>query len=454
MIDKERLAQKCSTWNIVLSGAQLDLLDRYAEILVDYNQKVNLTAITSPEGIEDRHFADSLLFAAQPEVTGKLVDVGTGAGFPGVVAKIFKPDLQLTLMEPTGKRVDFLKYLCGELGLTGVEFAKERAEEAARKIWREQFDVASARAVAALPVLCEYCLPLVRVGGVFIAMKGPDADAELGGSVAALKKLGGAYGDTRAFTLPDGSPIPEYEFLPEDWGTWPDMDTLLLTVGRGGDAGEPHTYRCTVRMNQDGTLSGSALEQTTEVLSEDYDFDHDGMPETTELVTVLTPETDYYPAWYILQVIRQDGVELWSAGAHPSHAGWTSVFACKIDGEDYLLQYEPEMYQGWAEYAYELWAFDGNGQAYTSDNRSVTFDINFGREEHQFDPEAIAGFFWELRGLLQDSILLASTENGEFQTGIPGLELQNYIFSDLLSLDSLEAMEASVRQQEAELGAA
>lgn len=187
MIDKERLAQKCSTWNIVLSGAQLDLLDRYAEILVDYNQKVNLTAITSPEGIEDRHFADSLLFAAQPEVTGKLVDVGTGAGFPGVVAKIFKPDLQLTLMEPTGKRVDFLKYLCGELGLTGVEFAKERAEEAARKIWREQFDVASARAVAALPVLCEYCLPLVRVGGVFIAMKGPDADAELGGSAAALK---------------------------------------------------------------------------------------------------------------------------------------------------------------------------------------------------------------------------------------------------------------------------
>ena len=173
MIDKERLAQKCSTWNIVLSGAQLDLLDRYAEILVDYNQKVNLTAITSPEGIEDRHFADSLLFAAQPEVTGKLVD--------------------------------FLKYLCGELGLTGVEFAKERAEEAARKIWREQFDIASARAVAALPVLCEYCLPLVRVGGVFIAMKGPDADAELGGSAAALKKLGGVYGDTRAFTLPDGS---------------------------------------------------------------------------------------------------------------------------------------------------------------------------------------------------------------------------------------------------------
>ena len=125
--------------------------------------------------------------------------------FPACNNIVVKPELELTLMEPTGKRVDFLKYLCGELGLTGVEFAKERAEEAARKIWREQFDVASARAVAALPVLCEYCLPLVRVGGVFIAMKGPDADAELGGSAAALKKLGGAYGDTRAFPLPDGS---------------------------------------------------------------------------------------------------------------------------------------------------------------------------------------------------------------------------------------------------------
>ena len=205
MIDKNRLATKCSTWNIELTGTQLDLLDKYAALLVSYNEKVNLTAITSPEGIEDRHFADSLLFAAQPEVQGKLVDVGTGAGFPGIVAKIYKPDLQLTLMEPTGKRVDFLKYACAELGLTGVEFAKERAEEAARKIWREQFDVASARAVAALPVLSEYCLPLVKIGGSFIAMKGPEADAEAKAAANALKKLGGQYEETRQFTLPDGS---------------------------------------------------------------------------------------------------------------------------------------------------------------------------------------------------------------------------------------------------------
>ena len=205
MIDRERLAQKCSTWNIELTGTQLDLLDRYAELLVSYNEKVNLTAITTPEGIEDRHFADSLLFAAQPEVSGRMVDVGTGAGFPGVVAKIYKPELELALMEPTGKRMDFLKYVCGELGLTGVEFVRERAEEAARKQWREAFDLASARAVAALPVLCEYCLPLVKVGGHFLAMKGPDADNELELAAAALRKLGGRAVDDRAFTLPDGS---------------------------------------------------------------------------------------------------------------------------------------------------------------------------------------------------------------------------------------------------------
>lgn len=205
MIDKNRLAEKCSTWNIALTSRQLDQLDQYAELLVSYNQKVNLTAITDPEGIEDKHFLDSLLFACQPEVAGRMVDVGAGAGFPGIVTKIYKPELALTLMEPTGKRVEFLKYLCAELGLAGVEFAKERAEEAARKAWREQFDVACARAVAALPVLCEYCLPLVRVGGVFIAMKGPDAPEELAASANALRRLGGRAGETRAFALPDGS---------------------------------------------------------------------------------------------------------------------------------------------------------------------------------------------------------------------------------------------------------
>lgn len=204
MIDKNRLEAKCAALGIALTGPMLDALDQYAEILVEYNQKVNLTAITDPEGIEDKHFADSLLLANLPETAGKLVDVGTGAGFPGVVAKIFKPELQLTLMEPTGKRVEFLKHVCAQLGLSGVEFAKERAEEAARKVWREQFDVATARGVAALPMLSEYCLPLVKVGGVFLAMKGPGAAEELAESGAALKKLGGKGSGVAEFHLPGG----------------------------------------------------------------------------------------------------------------------------------------------------------------------------------------------------------------------------------------------------------
>ena len=197
MIDKQRLEEKCSTWNIALTGTQLDQLDAFAQILVDYNQKVNLTAITDPEGIEDKHFLDSLLFASQPEVAGRMVDVGAGAGFPGIVTKIFKPELELTLMEPTGKRVDFLKYACAQLGLTGVEFAKERAEEAARKVWREQFDLASARAVAALPMLA-------KVGGNFLAMKGASGEEELTAARGAIKKLGGEYRETRTLHLPGG----------------------------------------------------------------------------------------------------------------------------------------------------------------------------------------------------------------------------------------------------------
>ena len=179
-------------------------LDEYAALLVEYNQKVNLTAITDAEGIEDRHFIDSLLLAARPEVCGRMVDVGTGAGFPGIVAKLFRPELDLTLMEPTGKRVYFLKYACSALGVE-AEFAKERAEEAARKQWRESFDVATARAVAALPVLAEYCLPLLRRGGVFIAMKGSGADEEIDAAQGAVAKLGGKYAGRQDVTLPDGS---------------------------------------------------------------------------------------------------------------------------------------------------------------------------------------------------------------------------------------------------------
>ena len=197
MIDTERLIRKAAAYGIDVAPV-VRKLDEYAALLVEYNQKVNLTAITDAEGIEDRHFIDSLLLAARPEVCGRMVDVGTGAGFPGIVAKLFRPELDLTLM------VDFLKYACSALGVE-AEFAKERAEEAARKQWRESFDVATARAVAALPVLAEYCLPLLRRGGVFIAMKGSGADEEIDAAQGAVAKLGGKYAGRQDVTLPDGS---------------------------------------------------------------------------------------------------------------------------------------------------------------------------------------------------------------------------------------------------------
>ena len=195
MIDTERLIRKAAAYGIDAAPV-VRKLDEYAALLVEYNQKVNLTAITDAEGIEDRHFIDSLLLAARPEVCGRMVDVGTGAGFPGIVAKLFRPELDLTLMEPTGKRVDFLKYACSALGVE-AEFAKERAEEAARKQWRESFDVATARAVAALPVLAEYCLPLLR--------RGSGADEEIDAAQGAVAKLGGKYAGRQDVTLPDGS---------------------------------------------------------------------------------------------------------------------------------------------------------------------------------------------------------------------------------------------------------
>ncbi len=203
MIEAKRLIEKAAAYGIDAAPIA-PALEVYAQCLVEYNQKVNLTAITDPQGIEDRHFIDSLLFACQPEVSGRVVDVGTGAGFPGVVAKLFRPEICLTLMEPTGKRVEFLRFLCAQLGLE-AEFAKERAEEAARKGWREAFDVATARAVAGLPMLAEYCLPLVKTGGWFVALKGSDAAEEIRAAQGAVHKLGGELEERRDFTLPDGS---------------------------------------------------------------------------------------------------------------------------------------------------------------------------------------------------------------------------------------------------------
>ena len=202
MIDKARLEQKCSMWNIALTGEQLDQLDAFAQILVDYNQKVNLTAITDPEGIEDKHFVDSLLFAARPEVAGKLVDVGTGAGFPGMVLAILEPSARFTLLDSLGKRVDFLREVCEQLGLKNVTCVHARAEEFAAG-HRERFDIATSRAVAQLNVLSELTLPLVKGGGLFAAMKSTSTDEEIAAARSAIAQLGGQLAGCTDYPVPE-----------------------------------------------------------------------------------------------------------------------------------------------------------------------------------------------------------------------------------------------------------
>ena len=164
---------------------------------------MNLTAITDPTGIAVKHFADSLTAAPLlPQGEFSLIDVGTGAGFPGVPLALYRPDCRLTLLDSLNKRLIFLDTVCRETGLD-AQLIHARAEEGGRNpALRERYDVACARAVANLPVLAEYCLPFVKVGGRFLALKGPDADRERTEAARGIGALGGKIVDVTALTLP------------------------------------------------------------------------------------------------------------------------------------------------------------------------------------------------------------------------------------------------------------
>lgn len=171
-----------------LTAKQLDQFETYFKMLVDWNTRINLTAITEPEDVVNKHFIDSL--AAEPYLIkgARVADVGTGAGFPGIPLLIVRPDLKLTLMDSLQKRLVFLQAVLDELGLK-ADCVHARAEDAGQNPrYRERFDAALSRAVSALPVLCELTLPLVKVGGVSIAYKG-DAGGELAASANALAAL-------------------------------------------------------------------------------------------------------------------------------------------------------------------------------------------------------------------------------------------------------------------------
>ncbi len=203
MIDRALLARCVAPYEVDLTDVLYARFDAYARLLVEWNEKMNLTAITDAVGVAVKHFADSLTVAPLlPRGAFSLIDVGTGAGFPGVPLALLREDCRLTLLDSLNKRLVFLETVCKELGLSATLVHARAEEGGCRPELREQFDVATARAVAGLPTLCEYCLPFVKVGGKFLALKGPDGDREQEAAAKAVTMLGGRFVGARTLTLP------------------------------------------------------------------------------------------------------------------------------------------------------------------------------------------------------------------------------------------------------------
>lgn len=189
-------------FGISISDEQLNKFDKYYQLLVFYNQKFNITAITEKEEAYKKHFIDSIL--GVDRLCGQtLIDVGSGGGFPALPNKIMKEDLKVTLLEATGKKCEFLKTVVSELNLSNVTVINGRAEDIAKDInYRESFDLCTARAVARLNTLCEYCMPFVKVNGTFVAYKGDGAE-EVTEAQNAIKILGGKVKDIKEYYLED-----------------------------------------------------------------------------------------------------------------------------------------------------------------------------------------------------------------------------------------------------------
>lgn len=179
-------------YNIEATDNIIDQFVKYREILVEYNKVMNLTAITEERDVFIKHFLDSAAVFETDYIKDniKVIDVGTGAGFPGIPFKICKPSIELTLLDSLNKRINFLKEVCQSIGFDDVEYVHARAEDAGQnKEYREKFDIATARAVANLPVLLELCMPFVKKGGLFICLKGPNAKKEIEDAKNAMKIL-------------------------------------------------------------------------------------------------------------------------------------------------------------------------------------------------------------------------------------------------------------------------
>jgi len=201
-MNKQEFINKVSELGINLTEEQLVQLDTYCNFLLEYNSHTNLTAIKEEDQVYLKHFYDSLTFIKAIDVTkyNNLLDIGTGAGFPGMVLKIVFPNLEVTLLDSNNKKINFLQELSNKLGLTKINFYHGRAEDFCVKN-RESFDIVTARAVTNMTALSELCLPLVKLNGYFIALKGSNQD-ELNDSKNAIKILGGLIEDTINFELP------------------------------------------------------------------------------------------------------------------------------------------------------------------------------------------------------------------------------------------------------------
>lgn len=190
---------------ITVTEEQLHQFELYYEILVEWNEKMNLTGITEREQVYTKHFYDSITLAFYVDMTkvGTMADIGSGAGFPGIPLKICFPHLKLTIVDSLNKRINFLKHVVDSLKLTEVELIHGRAEEVARKQgYRDGFDLVTARAVARMAVLNEFCLPFTKVGGRFAAMKGSDPAEEVKEAGRSLKELRGELEMIHSFSLP------------------------------------------------------------------------------------------------------------------------------------------------------------------------------------------------------------------------------------------------------------
>ena len=206
IMDKEILKRGLFQFNCEVTELQEKRLEIYSEMLVEWNKKINLTAVTDPAGISVKHFLDSIIPVIEIPMSkgAEAADVGTGAGFPGMPVKIMRDDLKFTFIDSLNKRINFLKEVSERLEINDNKFLHSRAEDAGRaKEYRGKFDYTVSRAVAPLRILGEYCIPLLKMGGIFMAYKSYDIDDEINEAKSIIGNIGGKIGDIKEIKIPD-----------------------------------------------------------------------------------------------------------------------------------------------------------------------------------------------------------------------------------------------------------